>query len=82
MKTVVKLVAFMAIFVIGTLAIGGGLAFGSRVYKYMTRQNLDFRTAVQWTWDGITEEMRREENKPLTYEFVNKHINIVGCTSL
>ena len=82
MKTVVKLVAFMAIFVIGALVIGGGLAFGSRVYGYMTRQNLDFQTAVQWSWDNMTEAMRKGEDKPLTYEFVNKNINIVACTAL
>lgn len=82
MKTAVKLVAFMAIFVIGALVIGGGLAFGSRVYEYITRQGFDFQTAVQWSWDSMTEVMRKEEDKPLTYEFVNKNINVVACTAL
>lgn len=85
MRTVVKMVIFMVVFVLVTLVIGGSLAFGSRVYGYMTRQGFDLQTAVQWTLDGIAEEMRKEgdkNNDPVIIEMVNRNINIVACTAL
>ena len=85
MKTGIKLVIFMAVFVLAALAIGGGLVFGSRVYGYMARQGFDLQTAVQWTLDGIAEEMRKEgdkNNDPIIIEMVNRNIQIVACTAL
>lgn len=86
MKMVIKYITIVMVAILAVLVIGEGLVFGTRVYLYMTRQNFDFQTAVQWTWDSTMESIKsmgkESDDEPIIIEMVNKNIDVVACTAL
>lgn len=87
MGIIIKVIAIVLAVVIAVGIVGTLVGVGVGVFNYMARQNFDFKRAIEWSWDEYINWLQKINPIKFAeadeiYNFTNKNIDVVPCTSL
>lgn len=87
MGIVLKVVGIVMAIVIAVGIIGTIIGVGINVVHYMAKQHFNFKEAIEWSFDEYVEWLKKVNpiktaEADEIYNFTNKNIDVVPCTSL
>lgn len=87
MGIVVKVVAIVMAVVIAVGILGTIIGVGVNLVHYMVNQGFNFQNAFSWSWNSYVEWVQKinpfkETAEQMTYDFVNKNVDVVACINL